>query len=172
MRPLLLGNLAGRVRQGPQRLHHRPLRLLGDPVEQAGDLRPAALGDGIDQRPPRRRQRQPHGPAVTAILTTPDQALTHQSVTQARDRRRRHAQLVSQRRDALRAAGGQHHQRAVLRQRHLIADLGQRTRGDRDQHTAGGQHRIDHRLSLGLAPVRNYVHTTIIAYSNWRTNAR
>ena len=147
-RPLAVRNLAGGVRERPQRLRHSLLRGHRQPFQDLRDQSAAPAGRLVDHPPACRGDRDQDRAAVAARPVPADQALAHQPVAHPPGRRRRDVQRLGQVHHPPRSAGRQHHQRPVLRDRGLLRGRAQRPGGDRHQGPAGRQHRV-HRGRVG-----------------------
>ena len=155
----------------PQRLRRCLLRGHRQPFQDLRDQSAAPAGRLVDHPPARRGDRDQDRAAVAARPVPADQALAHQPVAHPPGRRRRDVQRLGQVHHPPRAAGRQHHQRPVLRDRGLLRGRTQRPGGDRDQGPAGRQHRV-HRGRVGArfscrvvthnACISQYLHITIV----------
>ena len=90
-----------------------------DAVDDPADLGPTHLGDGIDHLAPCGRQRDRRLSPVRAVHGSTHELPLDQPVAQPRRRRGVHPEQLGEVADAQRTAAREHHQRPVLRQRHV-----------------------------------------------------
>ena len=119
-------------------------RSCGDASHDLADLLAPPVGDGIDQPTTLRREADRHLAPVHRRFAPLHESFRDQPVAQPGDGRGVDGQRFGEPARPLRAPAGQHHQRPVLREGHVVVDRGQRPHGHRHQHPGRPEHGVDH----------------------------
>ena len=160
LEPAGIGGFIGRVAQSPRPAQHgRAFSSWG----QATRRRPARFAASPLTRSTRRRpfdgQCDAHLRRLAGDVSI-DEMLGHEAITGARDGRRVAAERVGQIGGSLRSAAGEDHQGPILRECHIVVDVGQRAGHDRHEHP---RHRgAPRRPTRVPPPTRVLLSTTIV----------